>query len=136
MHELSLAGGILRIVEDAARREGFQRVSSLRVEAGRLSGVEIPALRFALEAIAAGTVLEGARIDIDEPPGAAWCMSCSRQVTIAQRGDPCPACGSWQLQPNGGTELRVVELMVEDTPAAATPSTEPADAPHAQPRST
>ncbi|HNB44420.1 MAG TPA: hydrogenase/urease maturation nickel metallochaperone HypA, partial [Burkholderiaceae bacterium] len=40
MHELSLAGGIVRVVEDAAAREHFQRVSQLRVEAGALSGVD------------------------------------------------------------------------------------------------
>ena len=56
MHEASLAGGILRIVEDAARRDGFGRVKALRVEAGRLAGVEVRALRFALDAIAPGTV--------------------------------------------------------------------------------
>ncbi|MFY8087120.1 MAG: hydrogenase/urease maturation nickel metallochaperone HypA, partial [Rubrivivax sp.] len=40
MHEMSLAGGILRLVEEAAAREAFQRVSCLRLEAGALAGVE------------------------------------------------------------------------------------------------
>ena len=55
MHELSLAGGIVRLVEDAAERERFRRVSLLRLEAGALSGVEVRALRFALEASVPGT---------------------------------------------------------------------------------
>lgn len=69
MHELSLAGSILQMVEDAARREGFAQVRVLHLEAGSASGVEVSALRFALEAIAPGTCLAGARIDIDEPVG-------------------------------------------------------------------
>jgi hydrogenase nickel incorporation protein HypA/HybF len=36
-------------------------------------------------------------------------------VPLAARGDACPLCGSWQLQPTGGTELRVRELLVENT---------------------
>lgn len=114
MHEMSLAGGILKLVEDAARRERFSRVSRLRLEAGQLAGVEPRALRFALDAIAPGTVLDGAQVDIDEPPGQAWCMDCATRVEIVQRGDACPHCGGFKLQPVGGTELRVVDLMVED----------------------
>lgn len=114
MHELSLAGGIVRVVEDAAAREHFQRVSQLRVEAGALSGVDVHALRFALEACAHGTVLQGAEVLIDEPPGTAWCLRCSTTVEIQTRADPCPLCGGHQIQPTGGTELRVVDLIVHD----------------------
>ncbi|MEY4763395.1 MAG: hypothetical protein RI907_68 [Pseudomonadota bacterium] len=121
MHELSLAGGILQLVEDAARRERFERVKVLRLEAGALAGVEVRALRFALEAVSPGTVLAGAHIDIDEPPGQAWCLGCNQSVPILSRLDPCPHCGGVRLQPTGGTELRVVDLLVDDAPAAAAP---------------
>lgn len=114
MHEASLAGGILQLVEDAARREGFRRVTVLRLEAGQLAGVEARALRFALEALAPGTCLQNARVDIDEPPGQAWCLPCSASITLEQRGDACPHCGGYQLQATGGTELRVVDMLVED----------------------
>jgi hydrogenase nickel incorporation protein HypA/HybF len=123
MHELSLAGGIVRLVEDAALRERFQRVRVLRLEAGALSGVEVRALRFALDAITPGTCLAGAQIDIDEPPGTAWCMGCQQSVSILTRLDPCPHCGGHRLQPTGGTELRVVDLLVDDeAPVAASAS--------------
>lgn len=114
MHEASLAGGVLQLVEDAARRECFSRVVSLRLEAGQLSGVDARALRFALEGLAPGTVLAGAQIDIEEPAGQALCLACSGTVPIAQRGDACPLCGSYQLQPTGGQALRVVDMMVSD----------------------
>jgi hydrogenase nickel incorporation protein HypA/HybF len=119
MHELSLAGGVLRLVEDAAQREGFARVSRLQLEAGALAGVEVRALRFGLDALRPGTVLEGAEILIDEPPGSAWCLRCAETVQIASRADACPRCGGYQIQPTGGTELRVVDLWVHDDPAPA-----------------
>jgi hydrogenase nickel incorporation protein HypA/HybF len=116
MHEASLAAGVLRLVEDAAQRERFARVRVLRLEVGALAGVELRALRFALDAIAPGTCLEGARIDIDEPAADAWCLGCDTSVQVRSRLDPCPNCGGWRLQPGGGTEMRVVELIVDDEP--------------------
>lgn len=114
MHEMSLAGGILTVVEQAAARERFCRVKALRLEAGALAGIEVRALRFALDAIAPGTCLEGARIDIDEPAASAWCMGCSTSVSIRARTQACPHCGGYRLQPTGGTELRVIEMIVHD----------------------
>lgn len=114
MHEVSLAGGVLQLVEDTALRERFSRLLSLRLEAGQLAGVDARALRFALECLAPGTVLEGAQIDIEEPPGQAWCLGCTQTVAIAQRGDACPICGSYQLQPTGGMALRVLDMQVSD----------------------
>ncbi len=112
MHELSLAGGILQLLEQTRERDPFERVVHLRLEAGVLSGVEISALRFALEAIAPGTCLEQATIEIDEPAATAWCKPCSQSVAIRSRLDPCPICGDYQLQVTSGTELRVMELQV------------------------
>ena len=114
MHEASLAGGVLQLVEETARGEGFSRLLALRLEAGALAGVDVRALRFALECLAPGTLLEGARIEIVEPPGRVWCLACSQAVTIGQRGDACPACGSYQLQVTGGMELRVLDMRVSD----------------------
>jgi hydrogenase nickel incorporation protein HypA/HybF len=114
MHEASLAGGVLQLVEETQRREGFKRVLELRLEAGRLAGVDVRALRFALEALAPGTLLEGADIVIEERHGQAWCMICGYTVPIERRGDPCPDCGSYQLQPTGGMELRVIDMRVRD----------------------
>lgn len=114
MHEVSLACSVLQIVEETAARERFQRVVELRLAVGPLSGVEVEALRFALECIAPGTFLEGARLVIEEPPGEAWCVSCTKQVTITHRSSPCPHCGGYQLHPTGGTDLRILEMLVRD----------------------
>jgi hydrogenase nickel incorporation protein HypA/HybF len=113
VHELSLAAEILRLVQDAAARERFQRVAMLRLEAGALAGVEVGALRFALDAVAPGTCLEGASIDIEEPPGRAWCGACATEVAIDSRADPCPQCGGVLLRPTGGDALRVLDLLVQ-----------------------
>jgi hydrogenase nickel incorporation protein HypA/HybF len=112
MHEASLAGGVLQLIEAASVREGFTRLLVLRLEAGQLAGVETGALRFALESLAPGTLLEGALIEIEQPFGQAWCLACSQGVSIAYRGEACPNCGGYQLQATGGTGLRVLEMEV------------------------
>lgn len=113
MHEAALAQGIVEIVEEQARAGAFTRVRRVCVEIGRLSHVEPAALAFGFEAASAGTVAEGARLDIVEPPGRGHCMSCGEVATVEARGDPCPACGSHQWLLIGGDEMRVKELEVD-----------------------
>lgn len=113
MHEMSLAEGILRIIEDAARSQKFARVKSVRLEIGRLSSVEPEALNFCFDAVMRGSCAEGARLDILPVPGTGWCMDCCGSVELAALCDPCPECGGYKVQATGGTEMRVKDLEVE-----------------------
>ena len=114
MHELSLARDVVDMVETAALRDGFRRVGQLRLEVGVLAGVEVDALRFALEAIVPGTCLEQARIDIDTPTGTAWCSRCAREVPITGYLDTCPGCDGPLTRHAGGDQLRLIDLLVHD----------------------
>jgi len=113
MHEMSLAESVVQIIEDYARREGFARVRAVWLEIGSLSGVETEAMRFCFDAASRATPAEGARLEIVELPGTAWCMKCSESVAVAARHDPCPRCRGYQLQVTGGTDMRVKELEVD-----------------------
>ena len=44
MHEISLAGSVINLIEAAAAREGFSRVRQVRCEIGELACVEADAL--------------------------------------------------------------------------------------------
>ncbi len=110
MHEMSLAESIVQIVEDTARKHGGTHVTSVRLEVGQLAGVEIDALRFCFEAASRESLAADALLVIDQPEGRAWCMPCGGSVTVGSLADPCPDCGSHQLQVTGGTELRVRDI--------------------------
>ena len=56
---------------------------------------------------------EGARLEIVELPGQAWCMQCAKTVRVQQRFHACPDCGGRQLQVTGGEEMRIKELEVD-----------------------
>lgn len=112
MHEMSLAEGIVQIVESTARANSAQEVRAVWLELGALSHVELEALRFSFEVVKRGTVAEGARLEVISTPGQAWCMPCGVAVDLARLGDPCPNCGSYQLQVTQGEEMRVKEIEV------------------------
>jgi hydrogenase nickel insertion protein HypA len=69
MHEMSLCESILQICEDEARRQGFKRVTRVRLEIGRLSGAEPEAMRFSFDAVTRGSLAEGAVLEIIDMPG-------------------------------------------------------------------
>ena len=113
MHEMSLCEGVLQLLEENARSQGYDRVLGVWLEIGALSGVEIEAMRFCFDAVVRDTLADGARLHIVAQPGEAWCMNCARTVTVTQRFDACPDCGGYQLQVTGGDQMRVKELEVE-----------------------
>jgi hydrogenase nickel incorporation protein HypA/HybF len=113
MHEMSLAMGILQIVEDSAREQHFQCVKSVQLEIGQLAAVEVEAMRFCFDAVTQGTLAEGATLTIVEVAGQGLCFNCNQAVPLAALYDPCSACGGHPVQAIGGTEMRVKELEVE-----------------------
>ncbi|MBB4382554.1 hydrogenase maturation nickel metallochaperone HypA [Bradyrhizobium sp. SBR1B] len=113
MHEMAICLGIIQIVEETVRERSSPRVRSVCLEMGALSDAAPEAIRFCFAATARRTVAEGAALNIVERPGVAWCMSCSKSVEIARRGECCPCCGSYQLQVIAGEQMRVKELEIE-----------------------
>jgi len=112
MHEVSLCEGVLQVIEKAAGEQKFSKVKTVWLEIGALSGVELAAMRFSFDAVMRDTLAEGAALVIIEVPADAWCMICSKSVSITQRYDSCPECGEFQLRVSGGEEMRVKELEV------------------------
>lgn len=113
MHEMSIAEGIIQVLEEQAVSQQFQRVKILWLEIGPMAAIETDALRFCFDAVSRSTLAAGARLEINEIPGEAWCLGCSQTVAVTQRYDACPKCGSYQLQITQGDEMRIKELEVE-----------------------
>ncbi len=113
MHELSLTQSVIRIVEQEAARQGFATVKTVWLEIGELSSVLPDAMEFCFQAVAAESpVAKGAKLEILRVPGTAWCLDCAQSHPIAQRFDPCPACGGHHLTVTSGEEMRIKEMEV------------------------
>lgn len=113
MHEMSLAEGVLQLVEETARRENARRVKLVVLEIGTLSSVEPDAIRFCFEAVTHGSIAQGAALEIIAAQGVGWCMPCAATVPMTEIYGACPQCGSYQVQPTSGTEMRVKEIEIE-----------------------
>lgn len=107
MHELAITQGVVDMVSD--RMEG--RITAVRLEIGRLSGVLPGAVRFCFDVCCAGTRLEGARLDIVEPTASARCQRCAAEFEPASVLALCP-CGSADVTVLAGRELRVTGVDV------------------------
>lgn len=110
MHEASIARSLLDLVE--RHRPAGCQVRAVRVEVGPLQGIDGGALQWAWKAVTLGSPLDGARLDVESLPWRMLCRDCGRRWSSPTTG-PCE-CGSdrWQLE--GGAELTLVSLDVEE----------------------
>lgn len=113
MHEMSLAEGVLQLIEDAAKQQNFAVVKTVWLEIGQLSGVEVEAMKFCFDAVTRDSIAQNARLEIIALPGTGWCMACAVTVPMSQVFGECPHCGGHQMQVTGGTEMRLKELEVD-----------------------
>jgi hydrogenase nickel incorporation protein HypA/HybF len=119
MHELSIALELVDVALDEARRLGDVRVVSLRLRVGPLSGVVPDALRFSFDVAAAGTALEGARLEIEPEAVAVWCATCAEARTLADMQHRCcPVCDRPTPELLSGDVLELTALEVADHASA------------------
>ena len=113
MHELSIANSIVELAEEQAERHGSLVVEELELEIGRLSGVEIRTLEFALESAIKGSRLENARIIRHYIDGEGLCSDCETTFPMETLLTPCPHCGSYLVKIIKGRELRIKSIVVK-----------------------
>jgi len=108
MHELAIAESLVAAVLE---RTEDQRVTAVRIRVGRLSGVVPDALDFAFEIAVAGTPLEGASLEIEQPTGRASCRTCGQDFGLVDLILLCP-CGSADVEVLAGRELMLGSVEV------------------------
>ena len=110
MHELSITQGV---VEAVTERTGSATVLSVRLRVGQLSGVVPDAMRFCFELVTAGTPLEGAALEIEQPEGRGRCRACGAAFALRDLILLCD-CGSADVEVLAGRELSVVSVALVD----------------------
>lgn len=113
MHEMSLLEGMVQVIEEHARTNGYERVRGVVLEVGPFAGVEVEALRFAFEVVTKGTVAEGAELEVERPAGLGWCRECDREVLIRSRLEACPLCQEGPVCVTAGTQICLKAVDVE-----------------------
>lgn len=113
MHELAITQAV---VDTIVERTGGARVTLVRLDIGRLSGVVPDSVAFCFELVVDGTPLEGAGLEIREPAGRARCRTCSSEFSLDQLVLLCP-CGSADVELLAGRELAIRSVEVADASA-------------------
>jgi hydrogenase nickel incorporation protein HypA/HybF len=108
MHELAITQNVVDVV---TARTGDAPVAGVRVRVGRLAGVVPDAMRFCFELVTAGTPLQGATLDFDQPEGRGRCRSCGAEFVLVDLILLC-ACGSADVEVLAGRELAVASVVM------------------------
>ncbi|MGZ4505995.1 MAG: hydrogenase maturation nickel metallochaperone HypA/HybF [Blastococcus sp.] len=111
MHELAITQSVVAAVTE---RTGSAPVVSVRLRVGRLAGVVPDAMRFCFELVSAGTPLEGAVLEFEQPEGRARCRACGADFVLADLLLLCD-CGSADVEVVSGRELAVASVVLGDS---------------------
>ena len=108
MHELAITQSV---VEAVTERTGSAPVASVQLRVGRLAGVVPDAMRFCFELVTAGTPLEGAALEFEQPEGRGRCRTCGEEFVLADLILLC-SCGSADVEVVAGRELAVASVVL------------------------
>ncbi|MEO8128363.1 MAG: hydrogenase maturation nickel metallochaperone HypA [Bryobacteraceae bacterium] len=115
MHELSIALSIVEMAEEESERQGGARVTAVHLKLGPLSGVVKAALESAFGLACEGTILEGARLQVEEVPIVGFCKRCHVERTLpSMQWFVCPECAGPIEDVLRGRELEVIALELEE----------------------
>jgi len=120
MHELSMAQAIVDTVLDAAQKNEAQDILEVTIEIGQLTMLNPEQLKFLLDVIIEGTLLENSEILIEEIPVEIECQSCDFKGKANTDGSDhyltivlCPECGNRNVEVTRGRECNVKNIRIE-----------------------
>jgi hydrogenase nickel incorporation protein HypA/HybF len=114
MHELSIAQSILAIAKNAMPENSNASVTSVGLQIGELSNIEIESLEFAFSVIKTDTILKNAELKIEVIKGEAECNECKTVFSACSYVSCCPHCQSYSKKITKGREMRVLNIVVDE----------------------
>lgn len=112
MHESTLARELVRMAVSHAEAAGAVRVTVVSAWAAETEALSEDTLRLHFAAVAAGTIAEGARLDVRLTRVAARCRACGATYEPDHHVVLCDACGSTDADLLGETGLGVSAIEV------------------------
>ncbi len=111
MHEYSLVQALLtRVAREASERRA-SAVHKVAVRIGPLAGVERSLFATAFDVLSAGTIADGAALEIQTEALGWRCTSCDAAIPEGEVL-ACPACG-WPVRLTGGDALTLERIELE-----------------------
>ena len=113
MHEASIIMSILDTVCSQCVREGYEKITSIRLRIGKASNILPDALTFAFEIAQIDTIAHEADLLIESIPMGGYCKTCSHLFEFDKFIYKCPACQSTSIKIDKGFEMEIVDMEVD-----------------------
>lgn len=112
MHEMSIAVNIIEICQKELQKAKGQRIEKVNLVVGKLSGIVVESLDFALEVSKTNGPLANAEIVIEETPAILKCLHCGAEFESEDHFTTCPECKEFKYEILSGKELLVKSLSI------------------------
>ena len=110
MHELSIVQSVLGLVKHHLPEGNSGKVTSVKLQIGELSGIEINALRFAFDIARKNGWADEAALNIEYIPGKAHCRDCDSEFHKPTHYTACPECGNYLTDLVAGREMKLLSF--------------------------
>ena len=110
MHELSVCLSLLDQVQRIADEHGATRVERILLRIGPLSGIEAALLQNAYPLAAAGTIAEGAVLEIEPAPVRVRCSVCAAETDASANRVLVSSGGCQRTHRLSGDEMLLAKL--------------------------
>lgn len=113
MHEYPITLEIIGIAEEYARKNGAQSITKINLVVGDLSGFIGDSIQMYFDIIAAGTLAEGAVLEIERVRPRLRCSGCGNLFERRRFSFACPKCGQDGLPTEIGREFYLKSIEIE-----------------------
>ncbi len=113
MHELSIVASLFEILEEKAKEKKAEKITSVKLKVGALSGVVPEFLETAFNIYKKDTIADEAELKIEEVPLKVKCEKCGAEIIKNDYVFICEKCDSRELKTLAGTELLLEKIELE-----------------------
>jgi len=117
MHELKMARGLFKKLEEEAQKKSLPRVSKVVLSVGAASGIDPHFLEHSLrDHIFPSTIFQGATLEIKVTEPSLVCRNCSGRIDASSLSASsmliaaCPLCGSPDIEIASGNDVEIIEV--------------------------
>ena len=114
MHEYPITQQIVKLALESAERNHASRITKIKLVVGEMTGFIGDSIKMYFDAIAEGTLAEGACIDIRYIKPKLRCTVCGEYFERPRYSFQCPLCGGQGAPTEIGKEFYIEQIEIEN----------------------
>lgn len=112
MHEQRIVASLLSLALEDAKKDNAQRIISINLVVGELTGIEKDAVNFYFGFMAKDTIAEGASLEFNFIKPQLRCRECDIIFPRERLEFNCPKCNKKAVEMVGGRELYIESMEI------------------------